>query len=98
MQKLPKQVDTNTKISENDIKTLLNKFILKNIFELQTECKIEKIDKKKGIKKYLIHTNYTCPECKEINVNFEIVKKVLEQKCKCDCRKHLLTDKIATKL
>jgi|TARA_X000000368_G_scaffold195154_1_gene154061 hypothetical protein len=98
IQKLPKQVETVTKTYENDIKTLLNKFILKNIFELQTECKIEKIDKKKGTKKYLVHTNYTCPECKESDVKFEIVKKVLEQKCKCDCRKHLLTDKIATKL
>ena len=98
IQKIPKKVETFTKTCENDIKTLLNKFILKNIFELQTECKIEKIDKKKGVKKYLVHTNYTCPECKENNVNFEIVKKVLEQKCKCDCRKHLLTDKIATKL
>ena len=73
IQKIPKKVETFTKTCENDIKTLLNKFILKNIFELQTECKIEKIDKKKGVKKYLVHTNYTCPECKENNVNFEIV-------------------------
>ena len=74
------------------LKQFLEKYVVKN-----TELNIMNI-KKDGTKKFTIETNYSCHECKKDDIIFKIVKKELQQKCSCSCRKHRILDKIANSL
>ena len=74
------------------LKQFLEKYVVKN-----TEINISAI-KKDGTKKFTIETDYSCHECKKTNIVFKIVKKEIQQKCLCSCRKHRILDKIADSL
>lgn len=49
-------------------------------------------------KEYLVHTTYTCSECKTHNTDFKITKNKIQQVCKCTTREHFLPEKIVSKL
>ena len=70
---------------------LLEKFIKKYIIKKET-FSIESL-KREGVKKYTVKTKEMCDTCKE-TISFSIIKKQIQQVCKCKCRAHNLTDKI----
>jgi len=74
---------------------LLEKFIKKYIVKKET-FSIESL-KREGVKKYTVKTNETCDICKE-TISFNIIKKQIQQVCKCKCRAHNLTDRIVNTL
>lgn len=74
---------------------LIEKFIKKYIVQKET-FHIDYI-KKVGVKKYTVNTKHECNTCKEI-VSFNIIKNQIQQTCKCNCRAHILTDKIVRTL
>jgi len=74
---------------------LIEKFIKKYVVQKET-FHIDSI-KKVGVKKYTVNTNHECNTCKEI-VSFNIIKNQIQQTCKCNCRAHILTDKIVSTL
>jgi len=74
---------------------LIEKFIKKYIVQKET-FHIDSI-KKVGVKKYTVNTKHECNTCKEI-VSFNIIKNQIQQTCKCNCRAHILTDKIVRTL
>jgi len=88
----PKSSETKTDQSKIMLKQFLEKYVVKN-----TEINISAI-KKDGTKKFTIETDYSCHECKKTNIAFKIVKKEIQQKCSCSCRKHRILDKIADSL
>ena len=90
----PKPKISETKKDQANImlKQFLEKYVVKN-----TEINISTI-KKDGPKNFTLETNYSCHECKKANIVFKIVKKELQQKCSCSCRKHRILDKIVDSL
>ena len=91
---IPKRKD-EAKPSEDNIKDELKTYIHKHIFK--TDFEITNIKKQKGIKKRTVLTDQLCLDCSN-EVHFNIEKNTIQQACGCSNRKHMLIDKIATKL
>ena len=84
-----------TTVESNPDNELLEKFIKRNIFKIDTFC-IETL-KNIGPKKYTVSTKEMCLTCEQ-NISFKITKNQIQQVCKCKCRAHILTDKIVSTL
>lgn len=93
--KPPPKRKTETSKPNGDIKDDLKSYINKHIFK--SEFEITNIKKQKGIKKHTVLTNQICGDCSN-DLRFNIEKSTIHQMCGCCVRKHILIDKIATKL
>ena len=89
--KKKKTEDPNEDITA-DLDVFIKKYILKDV-----DFDIKEVRRERGIKKRTVHTNHICKVCHEL-VTFDISKDVIQQKCKCNTRKHRLIDKIVSKL
>ena len=87
-----KKVTQPTKVDTHELKTYIHKYVLPNV-----ELNIMGIKKQKGVKTYIVDTSHTCQVCSK-NTQFTIVKDTIQQTCACSTRKHMLIDKIASKL
>jgi hypothetical protein len=97
LEKKPKKKEVKVKYQDTEeVKHLLSSFIKKHVVKGK-DVPVTKIEKKKP-NLFSVSTSYTCEECHSQNIQFQILKGKLEQKCKCRTRIHVLTDKIITKL
>tara|TARA_Y100000356_G_scaffold34139_1_gene25793 strand:+ start:1369 stop:2766 length:1398 start_codon:yes stop_codon:yes gene_type:complete len=88
---VPKKITTTIEPEQNLLEKFIKKYIIKNeTFSIETL-------KRNGVKKYTVTTKEVCSTCKE-TIHFNILKKQIQQVCKCKCRAHNLTDKIVSTL